>query len=257
MLVADHRDALDQLQQDALDQAARKAETLQDALRQFVRTEVLGVLTTQDEGEQTQLLALSQELCVHQAKETVLLERLGGMQQRQDVLRRQLTASKEGLRRAEERLAAALHELVPLRACCSLPGSVTSVEQLVQQRDDARASMAKLAGQLQVERANLVRARDDTLAQIAAREEVEAREGEGAEALRLQRAAHHKELSAQKTLLLEDMRRNEADLKAQSEAAAARQVPPRPPPPCYGVLRPSQPGLLTVSLAWCITSPKP
>jgi hypothetical protein len=227
VLVADHRDALDQLQHTLLDQAARKAEHLEDGVRDFVRTQVLEVLTTQDEGEQNQLLALSQELCVHKAKETVLLERLGGMQQRQDVLRRQLTASKDSLARAEERLAAALDELVPLRACCSLPDSVTSVEQLVQQRDDARACMAKLTGQLQVERANLVRARDDTLAQIAAREQVEAREAEAAEALRQQRAAHEKELEAHNGALLEDMRRKEADLKAQSQAAVARQVPPR------------------------------
>lgn len=225
-MVAEHRDALVQREQEVQAQAAHKAEQLDQSLRDFVRTQVLEVLTRQDEEEQNQMVMLSDELCVHKAKETVLLERLAGMQQRQDVLRRQLTAAKESLSRAEQRLADALKELAPLRASAALPDSVASVEQLVQERDDGRASMAKLAGQLQVERSNLVRAREETLAQIARREEVEARELEAAEALRLQRAAHDKELATQKAMLLEEMRRSENEIKAQWEASAARQVPP-------------------------------
>jgi hypothetical protein len=226
VMVAEHRDALVQREQEVQAQAAHKAEQLDHSLRDFVRTQVLQVLTTQDEEEQNQMVMLSDELCLHKAKETVLLERIAGMQHRQDVLRRQLTAAKESSSRAEERLADALKELAPLRASAALPDSVASVEQLVQERDDGRACMAKLAGQLQVERSNLVRAREETLAQIARREEVEARELEAAEALRLQRAAHDKELATQKAMLLEEMRRSENEIKAQWEASAARQVPP-------------------------------
>ena len=115
-MVAEHRDALVQREQEVQAQAAHKAEQLDQSLRDFVRTQVLEVLTRQDEEEQNQMVMLSDELCVHKAKETVLLERLAGMQQRQDVLRRQLTAAKESLSRAEQRLADALKELAPLRA---------------------------------------------------------------------------------------------------------------------------------------------
>ena len=112
-MVSEHQDALQQRQAELQAQAETKAEQLQASLREFVRTQVLEVLTTQDADEQNQMVMLSDELCVQKAKETVLLERLAGMQQRQDVLRRQLTAANESSSRAEDRLTDALKELCP------------------------------------------------------------------------------------------------------------------------------------------------
>ena len=163
---ADHEAALLEHTRTLQEQALSRAAQLEQSLRDFISKEVLQLLSTQEQGEQAQLVALSEELCRQQTKQAVLHETLATMQQRQDVQRRQLTASKEALARAEARLAETTEALLPLRSSLSLPDSVASVEELVQARECSLAASALLAADLQVERANLVRAREETLLQV-------------------------------------------------------------------------------------------
>jgi hypothetical protein len=163
---ADHEAALLEHTRKLQEQALSRAAQLEQTLRDFISKEVLQLLSTQEQGEQAQLVALSEELCRQQTKQAVLHETLATMQQRQDVQRRQLTASKEALARAEARLAETTEALLPLRSSLSLPDSVASVEELVQARECSLAASALLAADLQVERANLVRAREETLLQV-------------------------------------------------------------------------------------------
>ena len=121
------------------------------------------------------------------------------------------------------RLSEAMSEVVGLRAC-TLPDSVASVEEIVQERLAALATVAKLTGDLQVERANVARAREETLAQRAARDQAEARDRQAAEALRIQAAAHDTHMAEHTAMVQEEMKRAELDIKARAQAEAVRQL---------------------------------
>ena len=221
-LSSDHAAAMAQQMQKVQEEVATKAQQLDGTLREFVRGEVLPLMTRQQQSEQMEVLALSEELCVRKASEVLLLDRLSCMQQRQDVLRRQHAAAKEAHVRAEERVVEVSTQLARQLSWCPLPDTEESMEQVLQDRDKARAEVARLTADLQVEHANLARAREQTLAQRAAREQAEGDAAEASEALRLQRAVHDKELASQKAMLLEEMRRTEQELKARWQASSAR-----------------------------------
>jgi hypothetical protein len=221
-LSSDHAAAMAQQMQKVQEEVATKAQQLDGTLREFVRGEVLPLMTRQQQSEQMEVLALSEELCVRKASEVLLLDRLSCMQQRQDVLRRQHAAAKEAHVRAEERVVEVSTQLARQLSWCPLPDTEESMEQVLQDRDKARAEVARLTADLQVEQANLAGAREQTLAQRAAREQAEGDAAEASEALRLQRAVHDKELASQKAMLLEEMRRTEQELKARWQASSAR-----------------------------------
>jgi len=224
-LTSDHAAAMAEHQQKTQEETATKAAQLDAALREFVRSEVLPLMTRQEESEQKEVLALSEELCVRKASEVLLLERIASMQQRLDVQRRQQAAAKEALARAEEHVVEVTAQLARQRAWCSLPDAVESMESMehvIQDRDAAHASVARLTADLQVEQGNLARAREESLAQRATREQAERDAAEAAQALRLQREAHDKELASQKAMLLDEMRRGEQELKARWKESSAR-----------------------------------
>ena len=221
-LSSDHAAAMAEQTQKMQEEVATKAQQMDGTLREFVRGEVLPLMTRQQESEHMEVLALSEELCLRKASEVLLLDRLSSMQQRQDVLRRQQAAAKEAHARAEEHVVEVSTQLARQRSWCSLPDTEESMEQVVQDRDKARAEVTRLTADLQVEQANLARAREQTLAQRAAREQAEGDAAEASEALRLQRAVHDKELASQKAMLLEEMRRTEQELKARWQASSAR-----------------------------------
>jgi chromosome segregation ATPase len=219
-LAADHDEKIAQLSQSMREDAAKKAELFDQELRDFVRTEVLALLTTDDEGEQAQVLALSEELCLQQAKHDVFLESLSSMQQRHDVLRRQLTASREALDRAEARLAEVPQKFV---AKPVLPASVMSIEDLMLQRDGERAKVSQLTFDVQVLRRELDDARDEVLAERLAREKAEDRDHRAAEALRMFRVAQDDAIAARKAMLQEDLRRADSELKAHLKTLETRR----------------------------------
>jgi len=168
------------------------------------------------------LVALSEELCVRKASEAVLLQRIATMQQRQDAQRRQLVAAKDGLARAEARLAETMQELAPLRAWMSASSDACfkadNMATLMHERDLAQAQAAQLAAEVEVERSNLARTRDDALAQRARCQEAEAEVQQVMAALGVQQQAQEREAASHKAMLVAEMRRAESELKALWQA---------------------------------------
>ena len=151
-VAADHADALALHTEHTLAASEAKAQELDAALKDFVRTEVLALLATEDEEARDAALALSEQLCVQQAKERVLLDRVAAMQQRGDVLRRQLAACRESLARSEQAPAGGGDKAEAARA-----------EDLTLQRDAARADVSSLTADLEVLAISLrVRARAES-----------------------------------------------------------------------------------------------
>jgi len=100
-LHADHLEAMVHHTQKTQEEAGHKSKALDVSLRDFLRDEVLQLLTIQEEEQQTHVLALSEELVIHKASQLSVLDRLATMVHRHDAQRRQLTATKEALSRAE------------------------------------------------------------------------------------------------------------------------------------------------------------
>ena len=100
-LHADHLEAMVHHTQKTQEEAGHKGKALDLSLRDFLRDEVLQLLTIQEEEQQTHVLALSEELVIHKASQLSVLDRLATMVHRHDAQRRQLTATKEALSRAE------------------------------------------------------------------------------------------------------------------------------------------------------------
>jgi hypothetical protein len=218
---ADHAAELTSLEERCEERFTQRSRELNGELREFVREEALRVLNKSDPDDQ--IIILTMDLCAHKAEQKALLDRMGIMQDNIDCLRRQTAAQRETLLRDEQRLAALQKQLADTRrGNVSHEGGPVSLLQIQEPREDAESILFAIRSDLQYERAQGERLRDELAEAIAARDDSERREREGAVALKEFQSSTTQELAAQRQTLICEMQRAEEDLKVQYNTRLSR-----------------------------------
>ncbi len=218
---ADHAVEMASLEERCEERFTQRSRDLNGELREFVREEALRVLNKSDPDDQ--IIILTMDLCAHKAEQKALLDRMGLMQDHIDCLRRQAAAQRETLLRDEQRLAELQKKLSNSpRGNMVLESGSVSLLQIQEPREEAESSIFATRSDLQYERAQGDRLRSELAEAIAARDDSERREREGASALKEFQSSATQELFAQRQTLIGEMQRVEQDLKVQYNIRIAR-----------------------------------
>jgi hypothetical protein len=219
---ADHAAELASLEERCEERFAQRARELNGELREFVREEALRVLNRSDPDDQ--IILLTMDLCAHKAEQKTLLDRMGIMQDNIDCLRRQTAAQRETLQRDEQRLAELQKQLADTRRGNAVhEGGSVSLLQIQEPRDEGESILFAVRSDLQYERAQGERLRDELAEAMVARDDSERRERESAVALKEFQSSATQEVAAQRQTLLSEMHRLEGDLKDQYNIRLSRQ----------------------------------